>query len=110
MVWGIWLGVRFFCGGYGRWLLFGNSFVHIFMFSYYLLTAIDKRLERQCDPEKVDNADSVDPVCFFHHDLWKNIGGSQLRISQVAFLDFRSTELLYAGAFWRFLFESICFC
>ncbi|XP_023023657.2 very long chain fatty acid elongase 7 [Leptinotarsa decemlineata] len=37
----LWIGARFFPGGVGMWLVIVNGFVHVLMFTYYLLTALD---------------------------------------------------------------------
>nr|XP_023023658.1 elongation of very long chain fatty acids protein 7-like [Leptinotarsa decemlineata] len=36
-----WIGIRFFAGGVGAWIIMANTFVHVLMFTYYLMTVLD---------------------------------------------------------------------
>lgn len=46
MVMGLWVTMKYVCGGETTWIMFLNSLVHVFMFTYYLLTALDSNLKK----------------------------------------------------------------
>nr|CAI5855023.1 unnamed protein product [Callosobruchus analis] len=39
----LWIAVKFFAGGHGSWVGLVNSFVHVVMYTYYMLSAIDEK-------------------------------------------------------------------
>ncbi|VEN54526.1 unnamed protein product [Callosobruchus maculatus] len=39
----LWVAVKFFAGGHGSWVGLVNSFVHVVMYTYYMLSAIDEK-------------------------------------------------------------------
>ncbi|XP_018574383.1 elongation of very long chain fatty acids protein AAEL008004-like [Anoplophora glabripennis] len=43
MIWCIWLGCRFVAGGTGVWIPAINSFVHVVMYTYYLMATFDEK-------------------------------------------------------------------
>lgn len=45
MVFITWVGIKYVAGGESTWIVLINCLVHVFMFTYYLLTAFDSRLK-----------------------------------------------------------------
>lgn len=43
MVISIWIGIRYFAGGESLWMPTINCMVHVFMYTYYLFTALNNR-------------------------------------------------------------------
>lgn len=46
IVFATWMGIRYVCGGETTWVILLNGIVHVFMFIYYLLTALDGKLKK----------------------------------------------------------------